>query len=55
MSQIGSPPPSYRIFQNYFKNVDPPLGSISDIFEFENILMAEDPLTNILNYNKLKL
>ena len=22
----------------------PPLGSILDIFEFENILMAEDPL-----------
>ena len=26
----------------------PPLGSISDIFEFKNILMAEDPQTNIL-------
>ena len=26
----------------------PPLGSILDIFEFENILMAEDPRTNIL-------
>ena len=26
----------------------PPLGSISDIFEFENILMTEDPPTNIL-------
>ena len=26
----------------------PPLGSISGIFEFENILMAEDPQTNIL-------
>ena len=25
------------------KNADPPLGSILDIFEFENILMAEDP------------
>ena len=42
MSQIGFPP--HRIFQTYLKN----LGSISDIFEFENILMVEDPRTNIL-------
>ena len=26
----------------------PPLGSISDFYEFENILMMEDPRTNIL-------
>ena len=30
-------------FQNYLKNTDPPLGSNSDILEFENILMVEDP------------
>ena len=28
----------------YLKNAEPPLGSNSDIFEFENILTAEDPL-----------
>ena len=29
--------------QNYLKLLTPLLGSNSDIFEFENILMAEDP------------
>ena len=52
-SQIGlTPPPLSDIsdlfeFQTYLENADfpPPL---SDTFEFENILMAEDPRINIL-------
>ena len=40
----------FYLFQMVFENADPPnpLGSDSDIFEFENILMAEDPSDNIL-------
>ena len=43
-------PPPHRIFQTFLnfrllsKMLTPPLGSISDIFEFDNILMAGDPL-----------
>ena len=56
MSELSLPPPigyfNLFEFQTYLKTADPPpspLGSISDIFEFENILlMAEDPQTNIL-------
>ena len=45
MSELGLTPPSlpYRIFWSYLKMLTPPLGSISDIIEFENILMTEDP------------
>ena len=46
MSQIGLLDISdFFKFQTYLKNADPP-SRIN--FEFENILMAEDPQTNIL-------
>ena len=45
MSQIGLTPPPLLLdisdffeFQTHLKNADPPLGSISDTFEYENIL-----------------
>ena len=34
-------------FQNYFKNADPLLGSISDISKLENILISEDLLVKM--------
>ena len=39
-------------FQTYLKMLTSPLGLDSDIFDFENILMAEDPhgLTFIKDY-----
>ena len=37
------PPSDISEFQTYLKNSHPHIGSISEIFEFENILMAEDP------------
>ena len=42
MMQDG-PPSDISEFQTYLKNAHPHLGSISEILEFENILMAEDP------------
>ena len=40
MSEIGL---TFLNFRLIWKMLTPPLGSISDIFEFENILMTEDP------------